>query len=169
MNRRPLPLLLQALVVIFLGSVSLQAHAQAKLAVYGTIGAEKNGQANVGWTGAGTFGLYFGLRNLGPLALSADARADLAGDIKSGLVGPRLAIHLPAFPIKPYAEVLVGVTTYPSQSNGIKPANRFAGRAVGGIDTTILPHVDWRIIDFSYGIDHDFRPETLSTGLVVRF
>jgi hypothetical protein len=169
MNRRSLPLLLQALVILFLGSATLHAHAQAKLAVYGTVGAEKNGQANVGWTGAGTLGLYFGLHNLGPLAFSADARADLASTIKSGLVGPRLALHLPAFPIKPYAEVLIGVTTYPSQPNGIKPANRFAGRAVGGIDTTILPRVDWRIIDFSYGIDHDFRPETLSTGLVLRF
>ena len=42
-------------------------------------------------------------------------------------------------------------------------------------DTTILPHIDWRIADYSYsgaGITQDNitrHPQTISTGIVLRF
>jgi hypothetical protein len=121
------------------------------------------------------FGLYYGLANLGPVAISVDARGDLSGNINSGLIGPRVALHLPAFPIKPYAELLAGVSAYTSQNNGNKNATDFNYRWVGGIDTAILPHLDWRIADYSYsggGISQGNitrHPQTLSTGLVLRF
>ena len=48
-------------------------------------------------------------------------------------------------------------------------------RWVGGIDTTILPRVDWRIADYSYsggGITQGNitrHPQSLTTGIVLRF
>src|ERR1700716_3872135 len=100
MSRRvlwTLPLLLVAL-----SSVNL--HAQARFAIYGTGGAERSGLPNQGWTGAGTFGFYYGLLHAGPIDVSADARGDVSSNIKSGFIGPRVALKLPVIPIKPYGE-----------------------------------------------------------------
>ena len=41
-----------------------------------------------------------------------------------------------------------------------------------GLDTTILPHIDWRVADFSYAINtsaNGTHAKTLSSGLVIRF
>jgi hypothetical protein len=149
--------------------------AQAKIAIYGTVGTEKSEVNNSGWSTAGTFGVYYGLADLGPLTISVDARGDLSSNINSGLVGPRVALHFPVFPLKPYVELLAGVSAYSTQNNGSKSATDFNYRWVGGIDTAILPRLDWRIADYSYsggGIsqgDVTRHPQTLSTGLVVRF
>jgi hypothetical protein len=162
-----LPLLLFSLCAATL-------HAQARLAIYGTVGGEKSGLRNEGWTTAGTLGLYVGVANLGPLALSVDGRADLSTNINSFIVGPRLALHFPVFPLKPYVEFLLGESAYTTQNNGPKNTDSFTYRYVGGVDTAILPHLDWRVLDFSYsgGISQfntSVNPKTLSTGLVVRF
>jgi hypothetical protein len=153
----------------------VMVRAQAKLAIYGTVGGEKSDINHTGWSTAGTFGLYYGLANLGPIAIAVDARGDLSGNINSGLIGPRVALHLPFFPVKPYAEVLGGFSSYSTGNNGDKNATDGTYRWVGGLDTTILPHIDWRIADYSYsggGITQGNvtrHPQTLSTGLVVRF
>jgi hypothetical protein len=150
-------------------------HAQAKLAIYGTVGGEKTEVNNQGWSTAGTFGLYYGLAHLGPVAISADARGDLSGNMNSGLFGPRIAVALPVFPIKPYIEVLGGFSSYSTQNGGAKNTTSGNYRWVGGIDTTILPHIDWRIADYSYsggGITQGNitrHPQSLTTGIVVRF
>lgn len=159
-----------ALAYLLLGLLMAPLHAQARLAVYGTVGGENSGIYNR-WVTAGTFGLYVGVANFGPIALALDGRADLSSDIKSGFVGPRLAVHPPIFPIKPYVELLIGESTFAPTPARLQPANGFAGRYVLGADTTILPHVDWRVIDFSGGISHSVRGDakTVSTGLVLRF
>jgi hypothetical protein len=171
MNRRilcTLPLLLFSLYAI-------NAQAQAKLAIYGTVGGEKTEVNNQGWTTAGTFGLYYGLARLGPIAIAADARGDLSGNMNSGLFGPRIAVALPVFPFKPYFEVLGGFSSYSTQSGGAKNTTSGNYRWVGGIDTTILPHIDWRIADYSYsggGITQGSitrHPQSLTTGIVIRF
>jgi hypothetical protein len=166
MNRRclwALPLLLSLITVTL--------HAQAKLAIYGTVGGEKSAVANTPWTLAGTAGFYVGLKKFGPLNLSVDARADLSSNQNSGLIGPRLAVKLPAIPIKPYGEFLIGFSDYSRTSAGLKEANQFAARYVLGADMTILPHIDWRIADFSYDLESlgpDDHAKTLSTGIVIR-
>jgi hypothetical protein len=140
--------------------------------VYGTVGGEKSGLANDGWSTAGTVGLYVGVAKFGPLYFSGDARADLSSNIRSGLVGPRLALKLPVIPLKPYAEILIGGTSYGTTNAGLKPPSEFVSRAVFGADTTIFPHLDWRIVDFSYGLNDSSNGDhakTISTGLVVRF
>ena len=162
-----LPLVLLSLCVSTL-------HAQAKLAIYGTIGAEKSGLADQGWSKAATFGLYYGLANFGPLAVSVDGRGDISTNLDSGLFGPRVALHARLFPLKPYVEFLVGPSFYSTHNNANKDANAFTYRYVGGIDTTILPHIDWRVFDFTYGggitqLNNDVHMKTLTTGLVLRF
>ena len=164
---RTLPLFLFVLLTANL-------HAQAKLGIYGTVGGEKSGLANEGWTGAGTFGLYYGVTHFSPLALSVDARGDLSTNINSAIFGPRLALHVPVFPLKPYVEFLLGASSYSTQNNTPKNSTSFTYRYVGGIDTAILPRIDWRVVDFSYsgGISQfntSINPKTLSTGLVLRF
>jgi hypothetical protein len=163
------------LPVLLLTLCTAALRAQAKLAIYGTVGGEKTEVNNTSWTTAGTFGLYHTFANFGPIAISVDARGDLSGNINSGLIGPRVNLHLPLFPLKPYVEVLGGFSSY-SQGNGsAKNATDAVYRWVGGIDTTILPHLDWRIADYSYtggGITQGNitrHPQTLSTGIVLRF
>ena len=156
---------------LLLALITTALQAQAKLAVYGTFGGEKSGLPNIGWTTAETFGLYVGVAKLGPLAFSVDGRADLSSKIKSGLVGPRLAVRLPAIPIKPYAEVLIGASTYATYPDGLKDNGQFASRAVFGADSSVLPHLDWRVVDFSYGLNQSANGDhakTISTGLVLR-
>jgi hypothetical protein len=168
MSRRVLWIL--PLLLLALSSVNLRA--QAKLAIYGTGGAERSGLPNQGWTGAGTFGFYYGLFHAVIFDVSLDARADLSGDIRSGFAGPRVAVKLPVLPIKPYGEFIFGVSTYPQTAAGIHYSDDFAYRYVLGLDTTILPHIDWRVADFSYGLNNSAigtHAETLSSGLVIRF
>jgi hypothetical protein len=167
MRRSLLPLSL-----LLLAFTSPNLEAQAKFAIYGSGGAERIGIANNNWQGAGIVGLYLGLANLGPLAFSADARADLSTDAYSGLFGPRLALKLPAFPIKPYAEFLLGFSNYATFNSSSRNATNFAYRGVAGLDTTILPHIDWRVVDFSIGRIPNVRSPnniSLTTGIVVRF
>ena len=159
-----LPLILIAIIT------TTTLHAQARFAIYGTGGFEKSGIVNQGdWNAAVTFGFYYGIFHVGPLDLSADARADLSSNIKSGLLGPRFAFHLPIIAVKPYAEILVGGSTYPNTPSGLSISNKIVGRVVGGVDTAILPHLDWRMIDYSYGLNSASRQQTISTGLVLRF
>lgn len=165
MSRRvlwTLPLLLVALC-------SVNLHAQARFAIYGTGGGEKSGLPNDDWHGAGTFGFYYGIVHAAILDISADARGDLSSNIKSGFVGPRVAVKLPVIPIKPYGELIFGISTYSAPA---RLPNDFAYRFVVGLDTTILPHIDWRVADFSYAINNSANgthAKTLSSGLVVRF
>jgi hypothetical protein len=168
MTKRCLQIL--PLVVILLFSTNL--HAQARFAIYGTGGGEKSGLPNDDWHAAGTFGFYYGLLHAGPIDLSVDARGDLSSNIKSGFLGPRVAVKLPIIPIKPYGEFIFGVSTYSRTAAGVKDSNDFAYRYVLGLDTTILPHIDWRVADFSYGINNSANgthAKTLSSGLVIRF
>jgi len=167
MSRRTLwilPLLLLSLTATTL-------HAQARFAIYGTAGGEKSGLPNDDWHAAGTFGFYYGLYHFTPIDLSVDARGDLSSNIKSGFLGPRVAVKLPIIPVKPYGEFIFGVSTYSTPAHLPIP-NDFAYRYVVGLDTTILPHIDWRVADFSYAINNSANgthAKTLSSGLVIRF
>jgi hypothetical protein len=168
MNRRSLFLL--PLLLLTLSATVL--HAQAKFAIYGTGGVEKSGLPDQDWKTAATFGFYYGLIHVPFSAVSVDFRGDVSDNIKSGFAGPRIAFHIPLIPIKPYAEALVGASTYPTLPNGIHEPTQLAGRVVFGGDATILPHIDWRVVDFSYGLNvsaNGDRAKTITSGLVLRF
>jgi hypothetical protein len=162
------------LSLLLLSLITATLHAQAKLGVYGTAGGEKT-EINQGtWTIAGTFGLYYGFAHLGPISVSGDARGDLSRNMNSALFGPRVALTIPAFPVKPYVEILGGVSSYSTVNDGDKNNTSGNYRWVGGIDTTIFPHFDWRV-DYSYsaaGITQGNitrHPQTLTSGFVIRF
>jgi hypothetical protein len=164
--------LFQLLPLFLLAIVTTNLNAQARLAIYGTAGTERSGLPNNPWKLAGTFGFYVQFTKLGPVFFAVDARGDLSSQIRSGLVGPRLAIKLPVLPIRPYGELLFGVANYPQTVAGIEYSNDFAYRYVLGVDSTILPHLDWRVVDFSYGINNSAgygHAETVTSGLVIRF
>lgn len=170
MSRR----ILRTLPLFLLLLISVTLHAQAKFALYATGGGEKTGIDHESWTVAGTFGLYYGFARLGPIALSGDARGDLSSNMTSALFGPRIALALPYFPIKPYFEVLGGVSTYNAQDNAPRNFTDGTYRWVGGVDSAVLPHIDWRI-DYSYGgagiTENNVtrHPQSFTSGLVVRF
>jgi hypothetical protein len=170
MNRR----ILWILPILLFSLTTNPLHAQAKLAVYGTGGTEKSGLQHSDWTSAGTFGFYYGLRHFGLLDLSGDVRGDLSSNISSGILGPRLAVKVPVFPIMPYGEFLFGESSYSTHSDGHRNANNFTYRVVVGADFTLIPHFDWRVVDYSYssGISQfgaNVHPQTITTGFVVRF
>jgi hypothetical protein len=159
---------------VILAMTAAVASAQAKLGVYGGVGAEKSGLIGEGWKVAETVGAYYGMRGAGPVALAIDGRAVLSSNVNSFLVGPRVVVHLPLIPMKPYGEVLVGGTFFATQNNGKKDSSDFAYRFVGGFDSTIFYHLDWRVLEFSYGgglteLNRSVHQENLSTGLVLRF
>jgi hypothetical protein len=159
------------LPLLLLAFFSVNLHAQARFAIYGTGGGEKSGLPNDDWHAAGTFGFYYGILHAAIIDLSVDARGDLSSNIKSGFLGPRVAVKLPIIPVKPYGEFIFGVSTYSTPAR-LPISNDFAYRYVLGLDTTILPHIDWRVADFSYGINNSANgthAKTLSSGLVVRF
>jgi len=172
MTKRCVPFL--SSVLILLALVPVKLHAQAKFAVYGTAGGEKTDISNEPWTIGGTVGIYYGFARLGPIAISADARGDLSRNMISGLFGPRIALALPYFPFKPYFEVIGGVSSYAIVDEGPRSYTDGTYRWVGGVDTTIFPHTDWRL-DYSYGgggISQNNitrHPQSLTSGLVIRF
>ena len=54
-----------------------------------------------------------------------------------------------------------------------QPSNtQFEYQFLAGFDLTVLPRLDWRVVEFSYGglsaFNGDLHPRTLSTGLVLR-
>jgi hypothetical protein len=159
------------LLVAVLISCGGVASAQSQVGVYGTVGVESSGLNGQGWTGAGTIGAYFGLRDFGPLSVAADGRGDFSTDIASVLVGPRVAVHAPSFPVKPYGELLIGVVRSGPQNNR---KSDFGYRFVGGADVGVLPHLDWRVIEVSSGgglsePNKTVHTTTVTSGVVLRF
>ena len=155
----------------------LSVHAQ--LGLYGVFTVQNLGVPNNSGYGfyGGTFGAYLASGRLAILSLGVDLRGSFtrgAGDsFDSGSIGPRLALNTHILPIQPYVEGMVGLGSLNlaggSPSNGI----RFEYQVLGGLDYTILPRVDWRVAEYSYGglssLNGDnFHPRSLSTGIVLR-
>jgi hypothetical protein len=89
--------------------------------------------------------------------------------LDTGLVGFRLAIRPRVLPISPYGQLMIGVasSTLASKSN-----TDFAAAALVGVDYTLVPPVDWRVLELSYSrvnAVNPFNPVSLSTGIVLRF
>lgn len=162
--------------------VGLAGAAVAQTAIYGELTGAKIG-ANSNWMFGPTVGVYHDA-GYGLLAAGYDVRGtyvgrgDVAGpnsDLKlaSVLVGVRLAVTPRVLPIKPYGEVLGGLGHL---ATGVGPTRtsetKFAYAIVGGVDLTVLPRVDWRVLEFSYerlaGVGDNYSPKSLSMGIVFR-
>lgn len=154
---------------------SFHAHAQA--GAYAEVSAAKVNVPNSNWVYGPTFGVYLDPLHAGILAAGMDARGAILGSgvntLDSGLIGPRLVFTPHVLPIMPYIEGLVGIghAGY-YQNSGATTVNKFQYQFLGGVDWTILPRIDWRVVEFSYGglsgLGSSFNPKTISTGIVLR-
>lgn len=124
-----------------------------------------------------SFGLYHDMWHLPVVHAGFDLRATLLGSGSTkaymGLIGPKVQIHPHVLPLMPYVEGLVGagdVQVGGAGSAVSKTAVAYEGAI--GIDWTILPRIDWRVVEFSAGgfasLNASVSPRTLSTGLVLR-
>lgn len=164
-------------------AVGLAGVARAQTAVYGEFTAAKLSAANTSWMYGPTVGLYHDSGH-GLLATGLDVRGTFAGrgdtngagssqTLDTLLGGVRLAVTPHVLPIKPYGEVLGGLGHLKTgQGSARTSSTKFAYQFVGGVDFTIFPRVDWRVVEFSYGrlagLGDSFVPKTLSTGIVFR-
>ena len=152
-------------------SILFAGTACAQIAVYaGGSGAPVNG--------AGTSSAYGALVGIYAqkgvfLSIGADARASFLTrsgfHYYTGAAGPRVAFKMPVLPLRPYIEGLVGVANYNSGSNSSSSTN-LNYQIVGGLDATILPHIDWRVIEFDYSAvaNNPVNAKIFTTGLVIR-
>jgi hypothetical protein len=160
---------------LFLFAVTLAAQAQTGL--YIEYSGSKIDSPSNDWIYGPTFGAYTDLIGGVPFVhLGADLRGSVLGisqttTLYSGLIGPRVSLHPHVLPFMPYLEGLGGVGYYDFGS-GQDTSTKFEYQFLAGVDFTVFPRVDWRVIEFSYGglsvFNGDLHPKTLSTGLVLR-
>lgn len=140
------------------------ANANAQIAIYaGFSGARLNS------TSTNVYGPLVGVyAQTGRfLAIGADVRGSFltrsGNQFYTGALGPRIALKPVGLPIKPYAEALVGVANSSSSTN-------LNYQILAGVDATILPHLDWRVIEFDYSAttNSSINAKILTTGLVFR-
>ena len=160
--------------------VAFSSVARAQLAGYVLYTGANTGLANSSWEMGPTIGLY-GEGSLTPLiALGVDGRGVILAKngekLDSGLIGPRLSFHPHLFRIAPYTEFLFGMghTFVPAQGSAAQiEVTKFEYSLLGGVDYTLVPRLDWRVIEFSYGgftaFTGSYHPKMLSSGLVLRF
>jgi hypothetical protein len=130
----------------------------------------------------GTFGMYENYRHLGPLTFGGDGRLFIqssatnhayGNQLRGGLAGARLALFSRTVPFSPYIQAEIGGvgTNYGSQASR---STSFAYQIQGGLDYTIVPHLDAR---FEYGSGeigalfpgNRQEMQQVGIGIVVRF
>jgi hypothetical protein len=165
----------RALLSLILLSAAIPASAQ--IGVYGTFSAANFRVPNTGWQYGSTFGLFDDHWKIPFFALGIDGRGAVIGgteaSVASGLVGPRIVFKPHVLPIMPYVEALGGVgRAEDGEGSAATSVTKFEYNFVGGVDYTVLPRIDWRVVEFSYGgltaFNGSFNPRTLSTGIVFR-
>ncbi len=164
-----------ALILACLIACSLSARAQT--GIYAAISSSNFNTPNVGRQYGPTFGLYHDALHLPFVRIGLDARATLLGsdstEAYSGYVGPHIQLHPHVVPFMPYVEGLVGAG-HVNIGEGVATVDKtaFAYEGVIGVDWTLLPHFDWRVIEYSFGsfsgLSASISPRTLSTGVVLR-
>ena len=161
-------------VVLPLFLVAAAGHAQ--LGVYAGFSTATLKTANTARLNGGTVGLYYdGSRHI-LVNFGADVRATFLPEknytsITAVTAGPRLAVHLPVIPLRPYGELLVGgAHARTGQGATFQDRTGFAGGVAVGADLRILPFVDWRVLEYSYTRVQAVPTyqQTLTTGIVIR-
>jgi hypothetical protein len=142
--------LLASLIVVL---HPLAARAQIGLYAMGSGGHfTPDGQSGGSTAWGGTVGVYDDFLPLGPLALGGDARGfvqssgnstQYGNKLLGGLVGLRLALHVPAIPFRPYLQAEVGGVGTNNGDSASRTAS-VAYQVQGGLDVTIFPHLDLR-------------------------
>jgi hypothetical protein len=160
-------------------------HAKAQLGVYGKLDLLRHTDTNSNSSHTlygGGVGLDYTFFHAGPLRVGADVHGDAAsGDnysYRSLLFGLPVGVKFPVLPLKPYIEPVAGVggAKYTGQT-AIGLTNSYTSRLtygfVGGVAFTVLPHVDWRVIEVGYTREKSGTlPDPnffVSTALGIRF
>jgi hypothetical protein len=164
---RPLLAVFFALLLI-----SISFRAEAQIGVYaGFSGAPINGSGVTSSAFGPMFGLY--AQSGRYISLGGDLRGTFLArngfNYFTGAAGPRLAIKPPVLPIRPYVEGLVGVASVKDGDNSSSSTN-LNYQVLGGIDFTILPRIDWRVIEFDYSAasGSSVSAKIFTTGIVLR-
>lgn len=156
------------LIVVAVVSIFFSAAASAQVGIYaGFSGAQLNPGSSTLY--GPLFGAYWQKGYI--LNLGADLRGSFlthnGTTFNTGAIGPRVAIKPPVFPLRPYGEALVGIA---SLSGGGPSSHHLNYQLIAGIDTTILPRIDWRIVEFDYSAvtSNSVNAKIFTTGLVLR-
>ena len=163
---RKLPFLLG---LIFL--VSLSAHAQDKVEVFGGYSYERfriSPDTNLnGWELSGQYKFNDWLGGVADFDGHYGSIAGISSSVHTFLFGPQ--VSFPAR-ISPFAHVLLGGGHF---SGGGASDTSFALAIGGGIDAKVGHGLSWRIIQGDYVMtqffDHTQNNARLSTGIVFRF
>jgi hypothetical protein len=150
--------------------------ARAQVGIYGAFSTGTVSQPNTSRMYGGTFGVYYDGKHYPGVDLGLDLRlmklpSNSSTNTTGVLFGLRAAVRVPAVPLHFYAQGMVGDThvTY-GQGTAYYSGSGFETAYALGVDLTVLPHVDWRVLEFDEG--HIFGAhtgmESVSTGLVVR-
>lgn len=165
---------LLTLTLLLLSSISLQA----QLGLYGAFTAQNLGPNSNGYNFfGGTFGAYLASGQLALLSAGFDLRGSFANNsgnsFDSGSFGPRIGLNTHILPIHPYVEAVAGLGHLNLAGESLGSATKFEYQFLGGLDFTVLPRIDWRVAEFSYGglstfNNSSFHPKSLSSGIVLR-
>lgn len=182
MRRSPRPLTLPhrfpfqlALTLACLIGFALPCAAQT--GVYAMFSASDFQTPNVSRQYGPTIGVYHDMWHLPVVHAGFDLRATLLGSgstkAYTGMIGPKLQLHPHVLPLMPYVEGLVGAgDVQVGQGVAVVDKTAIAYEGAIGVDWTILPRIDWRVVEFAAGgfssLNASISPRTLSTGLVVR-
>ena len=151
--------------------------ARAQTGVYAEYGVSWFGIPNLSVQSGPTFGVYYDHWGVPFVRAGIDARASFMGTGSAvedtGLIGPRIQIKPHILPLMPYGEALIGVKHMNvGQGFAHTEGNSFTWALNAGLDLTILPRIDWRMVDYTYGgipgNSLHSNPNTVSTGIVVR-
>ena len=150
--------------------------ARAQVGAYAEFTASQLSAESSSWHYGSTFGAYYTAWHFPVLNFGIDARGSILGTggssdprkVYSGLAGPRVILHLPILPLKPYAEGLVGVG-HIDEGFGNTSSTAFADGLAAGADLTFFPRLDWRVVEYSYiRLPGGINENAFSTGLVFR-
>lgn len=167
-------------VAVLLSLVSLLSAclpaARAQVGLYAEFGGAKINAPSNDWIYGPTFGAYADFVPLPIVHIGGDIRGSVLGvsqttTLYSGLIGPRISVHPHVLPLSPYIEAVAGIGHY-DYGRGFGSDTKFEYQFLGGIDHTIIPRLDWRVVEFSYGglsaFGSSLHPKTISTGVVLR-
>jgi hypothetical protein len=170
------PRLYSALFALLLFALLVPA-AKAQTGLYGQFSATHFNLPNTHeWGFGGGFGLYSDFVKIPYGKIGGDIRFQYTRpasetNLYSILLGPRIAVHPHGVDLTPYAEFLFGPGHF-SYGNNSPSTTQFDWRALGGVDKKLLPRLDWRVIEVSYGQLNTYsgklHPVTLSTAIVLR-
>jgi len=154
------------------------ASAHAQIGIYGEYTGSVN---NFEYTNGsrlpaqsgGTFGVFRDNNATHIASIGLDARGSFlhgsnSTSVDGGLAGFRFALHPHVLPIMPYAQLMAGIT-HTSAVNTI--TTNFQTAVIAGADYTLLPHLDWRVVELNWSHDYGanpWSPFSFSSGIVIR-